>query len=63
MYLGRIVEEGSAKAVFESPMHPYTHALLAASLFPDPDQKRGELMLKGEVPSPVNLPDNRCNLA
>jgi oligopeptide transport system ATP-binding protein len=63
MYLGRIVEEGPAKAVFESPMHPYTQALLAASLLPDPDQKRGELMLKGEVPSPVNLPDNRCNLA
>jgi len=63
MYLGRIIEEGQTKAVFESPMHPYTQALLAASLFPDPDQKKGELILKGEVPSPVNLPDNRCNLA
>lgn len=63
MYLGRIIEEGLTKAVLESPTHPYTQALLAASLFPDPDQKRGELMLKGEVPSPVNLPDNRCNLA
>jgi len=63
MYLGRIIEEGPTKAVFESPIHPYTQALLAASLFPDPDQKRGELVLKGEVPSPINLPDNRCNLA
>lgn len=63
MYLGRIIEEGPTTAVFESPVHPYTQALLAASLFPDPNQRRGELMLKGEVPSPVNLPDNRCNLA
>ena len=63
MYLGRIIEEGPTKAVFDSPMHPYTQALLTASLFPDPDQKREGLMLKGEVPSPVNLPSNRCNLA
>lgn len=63
MYLGRIIEEGSTKAVFESPRHPYTQALLSATLFPDPEQKRGEFSLRGEVPSPVNLPDNRCNLA
>jgi oligopeptide/dipeptide ABC transporter ATP-binding protein len=63
MYLGRIVEESSTEAVFTSPAHPYTRALFAASLFPDPDQKRGEFLLTGEVPSPVNLPDDRCNLA
>ena len=63
MYLGRIIEEGSTKTLLESPLHPYTKALLSSSLFPDPDQERGELALKGEIPSPVNLPDNRCNLA
>lgn len=63
MYLGRIVEAGSANIVFKSPLHPYTQALLASALLPDPDQKGGEFLLKGEVPSPVNLPDNRCNLA
>lgn len=63
MYLGRIIEEGSTDSVFESPLHPYTRALFASALFPDPDQKRGEFQLKGEVPSPVNLPDNKCNLA
>lgn len=63
MYLGRIVEEGVTKDVLESPMHPYTKALFAASLFPDPEQKREGLRLKGEVPSPVNLSANRCNLA
>lgn len=63
MYLGRIVEEGSTNAVFESAVHPYTQALLDATLFPDPDQKGGEFLLKGEVPSPINLPNDRCNLA
>ena len=63
MYLGRIIEEGSTDAVFETPRHPYTRALFSAALFPDPDQKREEFQLKGEVPSPVSLPDDRCNLA
>ena len=63
MYLGRIVEQGPTNAIFEDPLHPYTRALFTATLFPDPDQKRAEFQLKGEVPSPVNLLDNRCNLA
>ena len=63
MYLGRIVEEGSTDAVFETPRHPYTRALFSSALFPDPDQKREAFQLTGEVPTPVNLPDDRCNLA
>jgi oligopeptide/dipeptide ABC transporter ATP-binding protein len=63
MYLGRIIEEGSRDLVFNSPLHPYTRALMAATLFPDPHQKKPNFTLKGEVPSPVNLPDDRCNLA
>ena len=63
MYLGRIVEEGPTSSVFNSPVHPYTQALFSSALYPDPNQERTGYQLKGEVPSPVNLPDNRCNLA
>jgi oligopeptide/dipeptide ABC transporter ATP-binding protein len=63
MYLGRIIEEGPRDLVFNFPMHPYTKALMAATLFPDPDQKKPDFTLQGEVPSPINLPDDRCNLA
>ncbi len=63
MYLGRIVEHGDAREVFGSPLHPYTRALLGSALLPNPDQKVPEFVLKGEVPSPVDLPGDRCNLA
>ncbi len=63
MYLGRIIEQGPTRSVLDLPIHPYTRALLSAHLSPDPDQKREGVMLKGEIPSPVDLPDNRCNLA
>ena len=63
MYLGRIVEEGPTSSVFNAPVHPYTQALFSSALYPDPNQERTGYKLKGEVPSPVNLPDNRCNLA
>jgi oligopeptide/dipeptide ABC transporter ATP-binding protein len=62
MYLGRIVEEGPTKEVFNSPQHPYTKALLGSVLLPDIDQKFDSFPLKGEVPSPINLPSDRCNL-
>jgi oligopeptide transport system ATP-binding protein len=63
MYLGRIVEHGRANEVFDLPYHPYTRALLGSALLPDPDQKASDFTLKGEVPSPVDLPSDRCNLA
>lgn len=63
MYLGRIVERGDAERVFRNPLHPYTKALLGATLSPDPKRKRRDFFLKGEVPSPLDLPSDRCNFA
>ena len=58
MYLGRIVETGTARELFESPAHPYTQALLSAVLDPDPDVQRASkrIVLKGELPDPSNPP-------
>jgi oligopeptide/dipeptide ABC transporter ATP-binding protein len=56
MYLGRIVEEASAKELFTNPLHPYTKALISAALPSHPDIQRDETILPGEVPSPVNPP-------
>ena len=58
MYLGRIVEKAPAETLFRQPRHPYTAALLSAipSLDPDAKSSAGRLRLKGEIPSPVNLP-------
>jgi oligopeptide/dipeptide ABC transporter ATP-binding protein len=58
MYLGRIVEIGEAAGIYERPAHPYTKALLSAVPVPDPDRerKRQRIMLKGDVPSPMNAP-------
>ena len=66
MYLGQIVEVGTVGQVFNSPRHPYARALLASHLFPDPARRRvdgpSEESLKGEIPSPVDLPEG-CYLA
>src|SRR5216117_663486 len=56
MYLGRIVEMGAAARVASSPQHPYTQALFAAALPAHPDEQREEIVLAGEVPSPLNPP-------
>ena len=56
MYLGRIVEEGPAGAIFENPQHPYTRALLSAVPVPDPATKRSRIVLEGEPPSPLRPP-------
>lgn len=68
MYLGRIVEQGSTDVVFNNPEHPYTKALMQASPVPDPTQKGKRFILKGEIPSAMNLPSGcrfrtRCPLA
>jgi oligopeptide/dipeptide ABC transporter ATP-binding protein len=56
MYLGRIVELAAVDEVLQKPLHPYTKALLSAALPVHPRQRRAELVLPGEVPSPVSLP-------
>ena len=59
MYLGKIVEEAAPTELFTNPMHPYTKALISASLPAHPRRTREEIVLTGEVPSPLN-PPNGC---
>jgi dipeptide transport system ATP-binding protein len=56
MYLGRPVEEGPKEAVFALPRHPYTAALMSATPVAEPGQKRRRIVLKGELPTPLNVP-------
>jgi dipeptide transport system ATP-binding protein len=68
MYLGRAVEHGPRETIFKTPQHPYTQALLSATPHPDPTRRRDRIILKGELPSPLNPPPGctfhpRCPLA
>jgi oligopeptide/dipeptide ABC transporter ATP-binding protein len=56
MYLGKIVELARGELLFDSPAHPYTQALLSAIPIPEPGLKRERTLLKGDPPSPIDLP-------
>ena len=56
MYLGKIMEIATSEELYSHPVHPYTEALLSAVPIPDPKKKKKRIILKGEIPSPINPP-------
>jgi len=56
MYLGKIMEMATSDELVNNPLHPYTKALIDAVPVPDPAVKRGDIVIKGEIPSPINPP-------
>ena len=68
MYLGKLIEKAPSVELFNNPIHPYTKALLSAIPTPDIGSKADRILLRGEISSPINLPDEcrfspRCNYA
>ncbi|CAN5711889.1 dipeptide ABC transporter ATP-binding protein [soil metagenome] len=56
MYLGRVAEQAGRETVYADPRHPYTQALMSAIPLPDPNAPRQRIILRGDVPSPINIP-------
>jgi len=68
MYVGKLVEVGTSQQICSNPKHPYTQALLSAVPVPDPAAKKHRIILKGDVPTPINPPSGcrfhpRCPIA
>ncbi|WP_413301007.1 dipeptide ABC transporter ATP-binding protein [Bacillus sp. 1P10SD] len=62
MYLGELVEVGDSETIYNNPKHPYTQALLSAIPIPDPTYKKEQIILEGDLPSPINPPSG-CRLS